>query len=263
MTGKSAFHIAGGRDYETSDGGGSGLDSKPPAECLICEVRACGMCAALSDENLNELRKITRSREYKAGEQIFGDEEELLNYATIKDGIVELSKILPDGRQQTIGLGFPPDFIGRAYKDKNSYYATALTDVNVCTFPRGLFDAYLKKTPELEHRLFELTLNELDTAREWMLMLGRMTALEKVAMMLLKFSDRIQEVRLLEGKMDEPVEFELPLTRAEIADFLGLTIETVSRQFSVLKQKGLIRVRAQRFVELLKKQELEELAGRS
>lgn len=229
--------------------------------CEVCEVRACGMCSDLSTDTLRELRKITRTREYKAGDQIFCDEEPTENYATIKDGIVKLSKILPDGRQQTIGLGFPPDFIGRAFKDKNSSFASALTDVTVCTFPRDLFNEYLKTTPTLEHKLFELTLNELDSARDWMLMLGRMNALEKVATLLLSFSERMHNARKLQGLESFENKFELLLTRAEISDFLGLTIETVSRQFSILKQRNLISIENQRFIEILDRQALDELAG--
>ncbi len=229
--------------------------------CQACEVRACGMCSELNSTSLKELRKITRTKEYKAGDQIFCDDEPTENYATIKNGIVKLSKILPDGRQQTIGLGFPPDFIGRAFKEKNSSFASALTDVTVCTFPRDLFNDYLKATPTLEHKLFELTLNELDSAREWMLMLGRMTALEKVAALLLNFSERLHNAKLLQGLESEMNKFELLLTRAEISDFLGLTIETVSRQFSVLKQKNLINVQNQRFIEILDRRALDALAG--
>jgi len=229
--------------------------------CQACEVRACGMCSELDTDNLHELRKITRLKEYKAGDQIFCDDEPTENYATIKNGIVKLSKILPDGRQQTIGLGFPPDFIGRAFKDKNSSFASALTDVTVCTFPRELFNDYLKATPTLEHKLFELTLNELDSAREWMLMLGRMTALEKVAALLLNFSERLHNARLLQGLESEKNKFELLLTRAEISDFLGLTIETVSRQFSLLKQKNLISIQNQRFIDIIDRLALDKLAG--
>lgn len=244
----------------------SGSDSEDESEnlhptCKVCEVRACGMCSDLNTDMLTELRKITRLREYKAGEQIFSDEEPLQNYATIKEGIVKLSKILPDGRQQTIGLGFPPDFIGRAYRDTNSSFASALTDVTVCTFPRELFDTYLKTTPTLEHKLFELTLNELDAARDWMLMLGRMTAYEKVATLILSFSERLHRARQLQGIESDVNKFELLLTRSEISDFLGLTIETVSRQFSILKQNNLIKIEHQRFIEIIDRHALELVTG--
>lgn len=235
--------------------------SHDPSDCQYCESRVCGLCSDLAPEQLQDLRKITRNRVYKAGDVLFSDDQPIETYATIKEGIVKLSKILPDGRQQTIGLSFPPDFIGRTYKDKNSYFASAVTDVTVCTFPRELFNNFLMSTPTLEHRLFELTLNELDTARDWMLMLGRMSALEKVATILLNFSKKLHHANTLKGLASEELKFELPLTRSEISDFLGLTIETVSRQFSNLKKSGLIKISQQRYVEILDKQKLQELAG--
>ena len=236
----------------------------PPKDhdvCEVCEARACGMCSDLAPNQLDNLRKITRNRAYKAGEVIFSDDQPLESYATIKAGIVKLSKVLPDGRQQTIGLCFPPDFIGRTYKDKNAYFASAVTDVAVCTFPRDMFNSFLKKTPTLEHRLFELTLNELDTARELMLMLGRMSALEKVATLIINLSERLHRAHTLQGEPSNELSFELPLTREEISDFLGLTIETVSRQFSQLNKQNLINITQKRYIEILDKDKLKELAG--
>jgi CRP/FNR family transcriptional regulator len=245
----------------TPDDGDTSSHGPDPQSCEACEVRACGMCSSLSNGELDQLRRITRTREYKAGDQIFCDEEPLQNYAAIKQGIVKLSKILPDGRQQTLGLGFPPDFIGRTYGEENVCFASAVTNVTVCTFPKELFNDYLMRTPALEHKLFQLTLNELDAARDWMVMLGRMTALERTATMLLKFSSK----RHL-GVMDPPpidgiVRFELPLTRSEISDFLGLTIETVSRQFTQLRHLGLIKIDQQRYIDILDYQGLMAVSG--
>lgn len=231
-----------------------------PHECRFCEARACGMCSDLSHDHLDRLRKMTRTRDYQPGDLLFSDDEPIESYATIKRGIVKLSKILPDGRQQTIGLGFPPDFIGRTYKDRNTYFVNAVTDVTVCTFPRDSFNKFLKATPSLEHRLFELTLNELDHARDWMLMLGQMSAIEKVSTLLLSFSEKIHRAQLLQGISSEEDQFELPLTRSEMADFLGLTIETVSRQFSILKKRGLIDISRKRFITILDRATLKAIS---
>lgn len=238
-----------------------GIAESTGDDCKFCEVRACGMCSALSENELSRLHKMTQFRHYRAGEQIFCDDEPNHHFAAITSGIVKLSKILPDGRQQTIGLCFPPDFIGRAYKAKNSYYANAVTAVTVCTFPHNKFETFLLETPTLEHKLFELTLDQLDEARDWMLMLGRKTAIEKVATFLIMVATRIDKNSQLLDVAGSSQKFELQLTRTEIADFLGLTIETVSRQFSLLKQKGLIQIENQRFVEVLDMLALKEVAG--
>ena len=105
---------------------------------------------------------------------------------------------------------------------------------------------YYTNTPGLEHRLFENTLNELDAAREWMFVLGRKSAQEKVASFLHLIAKRQPLIGCshAENNPDGPnaARFDLPLTRADIADFLGLTIETVSRQLSNLKRKGTIKL---------------------
>lgn len=94
-----------------------------------------------------------------------------------------------------------------------------------------------------------------------MLLLGQMSALEKVVMMLLHFADKLHRASILQGIPSTQTVFQLPLSRAEIAEFLGLTVETVSRQFSLLKKRGLISLEAKRIVEILDRQALEELCG--
>ena len=100
----------------------------------------------------------------------------------------------------------------------------------------------------------------LDHARDWMLMLGQMSAIEKVSTLLLSFSEKIHRAQLLQGISSEEDQFELPLTRSEMADFLGLTIETVSRQFSILKKRGLIDISRKRFITILDRATLKAIS---
>jgi len=137
---------------------------------------------------------------------------------------------------------FPPDFVGRAYSQNNPYFAEAASPVELCCFPRDGFERLLKEFPGLEHRLFERTLNELDSAREWMVLLGRKTAQEKVASFLFLLAKRSLMIGCAHAPSPTQAAFELPLTRADIADYLGLTIETVSRQITRLKAQGQINL---------------------
>ena len=115
----------------------------------------------------------------------------------------------------------------------------------------------MKNTPAMEHRLHEQHIRELDEAREWMLTLGRKTAIEKLASFLLLIVSHIDP----EGENDEPqTEIELPLKRADIADFLGLTIETVSRQITNLRKKGIIDVNDRKSVTILSRSRLQDVA---
>ena len=166
-------------------------------------------------------------------------------YSNILGGVVKLSKLIADGRQQIVGLQFAPDFMGRPYALESDVTIEAATDVRLCSFPRAVLEEMLREAPEMEHRLLQQTLNELNEARDWLLTLGRKTALEKVASFILMIATHIDP----EGEFgDEFRELDLPLTRSEIADFLGLTTETVSRQLTHLRKWGVIEINDRRRV---------------
>lgn len=220
--------------------------------CAHCAIRHRAVCAALEDDELDNLRRIGRTRKYRAGDIILADQEPTTFFANVISGVIKLEKTSADGRQQIVGLVFAPDFLGRAFSKLNPYFAQAVTDVEICTFPHVSFEQLLQKHSNLEHRLFENTLNELDAAREWMFVLGRKSAQEKVASFLHLIAKRQPMVGCTRAPQSPSapysVFFELPLTRADIADFLGLTIETVSRQLSNLKRQGTIQLRSGREV---------------
>ncbi|MEQ9121863.1 MAG: Crp/Fnr family transcriptional regulator [Alphaproteobacteria bacterium] len=234
--------------------------------CHHCAIRHHAVCGALSDDELAGLSVVARQRMVKAGDVIMNAEEETVSFANIVSGVVKLTKLLSDGRQQIVGLQFPPDFLGRAYRARSPYFAEAATDVELCVFPRPTFQKLLADRPGLESRLFQDTLDELDAAREWMLLLGRKTAAEKVASFLAMIARRQSMattcVHLPKGSTPTqgPITLHLPLTRAEAADYLGLTIETVSRQIGKLRADGVLKVGANREIAILDMERLEELA---
>ena len=133
--------------------------------------------------------------------------------------------------------------------------------MQLCTFEKTQFERLTKDFRDLEHRLFEHTLDELDAAQEWMLLLGRKSAEEKVASFLLMVARRMQSVGCKHS--GGPTRFDLPLARAEIADFLGLTIETVSRQFTRLKVDKYISLEGSRTIIVLDMERLRALSERS
>lgn len=220
-------------------------NSQIPVICRACEARHKGICGALSPDELTYLSKHTSKYEIGREHEIVPAGEDVSTYSNILSGVVRLSKLMADGRQQIVGLQFAPDFLGRPFRRTNDYTAEAATDVRVCSFPRSVLEEIIARVPALEHRLHEQTLKELDEARDWMLTLGRKSAEEKVASFLYLIATHINPER---GETDEPVTFELPLKRADIADFLGLTIETVSRQITRLRKRGLIHVEHNRDV---------------
>lgn len=232
-----------------------------PDRCQVCAIRHRAVCGALSEAELTRLNAISRQKTYRAGEPILDAEQEVDFFANIVNGAVKLTKILGDGRQQIVGLQFAPDFLGRAYRERSPYFAEAATDLELCIFPKNGFERLLKEIPDLELRLFQDTLNELDAARDWMLLLGRKTASEKVASFLEMIARRVPMIGCSHSHGGETVTFQLPLSRAEIADYLGLTTETVSRQVGKLKSAGIIRLHATREVSVLDLDRLREIAS--
>ncbi len=173
---------------------------------------------------------------------ILGEGEAHTLFANIVSGVVKLTKTLEDGRQHIIGLLFASDFLGRAFRKDNPYFAEAATEVELCVFPAAGFEKLLTEHPGLEHRLFQYTLTELDACQEWMLLLARKKAEERVASFLLMIAKRVPNTGCIHSANSEEIRFQLPLSRSEISDCLGLTIETVSRQMTRLKTKGVIEL---------------------
>ena len=232
-------------------------NSEIPLVCQSCEARHGGVCGALTPEQLLELSKHTQRTAHARDLTLkrSDDGEEL--YSNILGGVIKLTKLLPDGRQQIVGLQFAPDFLGRPYSKNSDLVAESATNVRLCTFPKSVLERFMKESPEMERKLHEQHMRELDEAREWMLTLGRKTAIEKVASFLLLIAVHIDPEKEDSG---ENVEIELPLKRSDIADFLGLTIETVSRQLTNLRKKGVIDINDRKSVEIINQDRLKKIA---
>ena len=233
-------------------------NSDVPALCRACEARHRGICGAMTSDQLVTLNKHSSRRTIDSGAGLLADTGEVNTYSNVLAGVVKLTKTLADGRQQIVGLQFAPDFLGRPFKRESSVDAEAATEVSVCSFPRTVIDRMIQDTPELEHKLLEQTLNELDEARQWMVTLGRKTAAEKVASFLWLIATHINPEADHDARQ---VVFELPLTRADIADFLGLTIETVSRQVTKRRKDGVIVIENNRHVTVPDMARLEHRAS--
>jgi CRP/FNR family transcriptional regulator len=155
---------------------------------------------------------------------------------------------MEDGRRQMVGLLLPSDFLGRPGRTFAPYDVTATTDLTLCCFKKKPFEGLMISTPHVAQRLLEMTLDELDAAREWMLLLGRKTAREKIASLIAIIARR--DVALGNNNPRAAFTFELPMTREAMADYLGLTLETVSRQVSALKREGVIVLVGKRTVTI-------------
>ena len=205
--------------------------------CEDCPIRYNAVCSKCDPDELHELEQIKYYRSYAAGQTIFFAGDSLEYVGSLVSGVSSLTRTMPDGRVQMVGLLLPGDFMGRPNRDTIDCDVVAETDVMLCCFRRKPFERLIEDTPHVGQRLLEMTLDELDAAREWMLVLGRKTAREKIASLLHMIAVRMAS--LTESRAVEAV-FTLPITRETMANYLGLTIETVSRQMTALKKEGLI-----------------------
>jgi CRP/FNR family transcriptional regulator, anaerobic regulatory protein len=231
-------------------------NSDVPEICRACEARHKGVCGALTPDQLVTLAKQTTRRVHAAGTVLSHEADMVDSHANIMKGVVKLSKVLADGRQQIVGLQFAPDFLGRPLAEENAMTVEAASDVQICGFPKSTLDRLMAENSGLEHRLLAQTLKELDEAREWMVTLGRKTAAEKVASFLYLIASHIDPEA--DGGASS---FTLPLSRSDIADFLGLTTETVSRQMTRLREEGVIEIENRRNITIPDSERLLEEAG--
>lgn len=220
-------------------------NSDVPIVCQACEVRHQGVCGALDSVQLLKLSKHTARRVIKSGQELHRGGDEADRCSNIMGGVAKLSKLMSDGRQQIVALQFAPDLVGRMFSGEGSVSVEAATDVRLCSFPRSVIEELMSESPEMEHRLHLQKLKELDEARDWMLTLGRKSAVEKVASFLYLIASHGDPERQV---ADGPMTIDLPMKRSDIADFLGLTIETISRQMTNLRKRGLIDIRDRRTV---------------
>ncbi|MFZ0098017.1 MAG: helix-turn-helix domain-containing protein [Gemmobacter sp.] len=228
-------------------------------ECVECPIRHRAVCSRCDAAELLKLEQIKYYRSYQAGQTVIWSGDRMDFVASVVSGIATLTQTLEDGRRQMVGLLLPSDFVGRPGRATAAYDVTATTDLVMCCFRKRPFEELMLNTPHVAQRLLEMTLDELDAAREWMLLLGRKTAREKIASLLAIIARRDATLRLRAPK--GPLVFDLPLTREEMADYLGLTLETVSRQVSALKRDGIIILDGKRHVTIPDLERLMEEAG--
>lgn len=216
--------------------------------CTDCPIRHRAVCARCEADELAQLEEMKYYRSFEAGQTVIWSGDQMDFVGSVVSGIATLTQTMEDGRTQMVGLLLPSDFIGRPGRDGAAYDVVATTDLVMCCFRKKPFERMMEQTPHIAHRLLEMTLDELDAAREWMLVLGRKTAREKIASLLSIIARR--NAALGSGTVAGSMVFDLPLTREAMADYLGLTLETVSRQISALKKDGVIVLEGKRHITI-------------
>lgn len=225
------------------------------APCRHCGAREFNICQALDAAQQDRLFALATRLQLGKRDRLFTAGDPARHVYNLTEGTVAVSRSLADGRRQILGFLLPGDFLGLEPGESHRCDAEALTEAKVCRFERTTFDAFLQDNPEVALRLLRIASSDLAQAARHELLLGRKTAVERIATFLLDLRDRSGARHLRTHPLA------LPMTRSEIADYTGLTIETVSRVLGRLKSGKLIELVGASAVRLLDDAELERLSG--
>lgn len=202
----------------------------------MMHVMATNAAGAVKAPWIGETVQAPSERVLAAHEPLAHEGDESAYFYEILEGVVSSCKFFPDGRRQIVAFSYPGDLVGLGHRDTYRYDFEAVCAARVRAIPKNSLLRAIRERPEIGEKLLDMATSEVAHVQEHSLDLGRKTALERVATFLVNLAER--------NGIDENDEarFELPMSRAEIADFLGLTIETVSRNITKLRVRRIIEV---------------------
>jgi CRP/FNR family transcriptional regulator, anaerobic regulatory protein len=224
--------------------------------CQTCPVRDSAACAALSGEDRAELAAMGRHRDYRRGETVMMAGDDNLACATLVSGALKVTHIDAEGNEQILSVVHPAGFVGEMFAPVAHHDIVALTDSRLCLFARPDYEQAVSRFPELAQALLRRSSEELLEARRLLDLKGRRSAEAKVAGLILAFAKSASN-----SSCHLASDFDLPLSRSEIASLLGLTIETVSRQFTRLERSRMIMRKGARGLSLRDAPALEAAAS--
>jgi CRP/FNR family transcriptional regulator, anaerobic regulatory protein len=200
---------------------------------------------------LKDLFKCQPTETLSAGEALFWEGDHAGQIFDVIEGVLRVYRILSDGRRAIMGFIHPGDVLGVSFQNRYLFTAEAVTEVKVRRFSRGRFFSLINESPALRPQLFALLCDEMSAAQDQMLLLGRKSAEERVVSFLLA----------VHRKNAAGNDIALPMSRLDMADYLGLTMETVSRMMTSLTRRGLISASGRHTLTLRKLSALREIAG--
>ena len=224
--------------------------------CLHCSVRHLSVCSALAHDEVQALERITQTITAPLGTTLARSGEPRTHVYTVTEGALRLVRTLADGRRQVNGFVLPGDYVGLSGSDHHRYDIEAIADSRVCRVPTTQMRDLRLQYPHLERKLLQRACQELDAAQDNALALARLQPPERLAAFLLHLAERETRLGSRVGKR-----ISLPMGRGDIADHLGLTMETVSRTFTKLRQQELIALPHLNVVEVLDCEGLQKLAN--
>ena len=223
--------------------------------CSICKVRTYSFCRCLDEDKLKDFSNVSFEKSFLNKQNIFLQNDQSDYLYNITEGNVKIYQLLDDGRIQIIGFLYPGDFFGSYRNNKYNYCAEAIGDLKTCVFNQKILDKYLDENPILAKELLNKTSFELTLAQDRLTVLGKLNAAERLVKFLLNISEQRNRI----GWKNNPIS--LPMTRQDIADYLGITIETVSRELSNLKTSNIIKIITSKQIYLSNIEEIKSYAN--
>ena len=218
--------------------------------CSICKVRTYSFCRCLDEDKLKDFSNVSFEKSFLNKQNIFLQNDQSDYLYNITEGNVKIYQLLDDGRIQIIGFLYPGDFFGSYRNNKYNYCAEAIGDLKTCVFNQKILDKYLDENPILAKELLNKTSFELTLAQDRLTVLGKLNAGERLVKFLLNISEQRNRI----GWKNNPIS--LPMTRQDVADYLGITIETVSRELTNLKTSNIIKIITSKQIYLSNTEEL-------
>jgi len=227
--------------------------------CLHCQARPFSVCSVIGDADLAALGAAAVTMSVQPGHTFIQEGDPAEHFFNVTAGTAKLYKLLPDGRRQVTGFAGVGYFLGLAVSESYAYSAEALGPVGICRFSRSKLRGLLDDFRMMEKKLLEVASHELVVAQEQMLLLGRKTARERMASFLVARANLLPHC-LGQAAAGVAERIHLPMTRGDIADYLGLTIETISRTLSRLKAEKMIAIPNNSEIVLLNHAALDSIA---
>jgi CRP/FNR family transcriptional regulator, anaerobic regulatory protein len=213
--------------------------------CDTCPVRERAACSALSADERAKLSSIGRHKQVARGETIMAAGDDNIACATLIAGALKISRLDSDGTERILSLVHPAGFVGEMFAPVAHYDIVALTDCRLCVFTRREYEAAIQEFPALSTALLRRSASDLFESRSLLDLMGRRSAAARVAGLIAAFAAAASDSPCHPSR-----HFDLPLSRGEIANLLGLTIETISRQLSALEKSDIIKRHGARGIEI-------------
>lgn len=185
----------------------------------------------LSEEDLfGPLKTVGQAVTVAKGSELFAEGDDADSLYQVRSGVLRLCKLLPDGRRQIEQFALPGDLLGFEAGTQHTATAEAVGDCVIVRYRRSRVEGIATSDPRLARNILGLAIKQLSDAQRRLVLLGRNTAMERLAHFILEMMERTDAAKCVE----------IPMSRTDIADYLGLTTETVSRLFTVLRQDGIV-----------------------